>query len=116
MVTSAVLQYLNISYAIPQGMVLVQGRKKSLPIRPLNLSYFGYFCNLFSTLWVIVLGVFVCFPPALPVDVGTTNYRSVILVGLFAIIIAFLFIIGNKFQCPKIEWEALNANNALETK
>jgi choline transport protein len=115
MVTSAVL-YLNISYAIPQGIVLVRGRKKSLPIRPLNLGYFGYFCNLFSTLWVIVLGVFVCFPPAFPADVGTMNYSFVILVGLFGIITAFWFTMGNKFQGPKTDWEALNANNALETE
>jgi choline transport protein len=36
------------------------------------------------------MGIFVCFPPGLPVAVGTRNYTSVMLVGLFLIILAFL--------------------------
>jgi choline transport protein len=57
----------------------VQGRKKSLLARYLDLVYLGYVCNILSALWVTVLGAFVCFPPSLPVAVGTINYTSVIL-------------------------------------
>ena len=52
--------------------------------------------------------VFVCFLLSLPVPVGTMNYASVILVGLFAIITDFWFMIGNKFKGPKIDWDELN--------
>ena len=57
----------------------------------------------------MVLGVFVCFPPGLPVAVGTMNYTSVILVGLFGVILVFWFTIGKRFEGPKIDWQELNA-------
>lgn len=85
-----------------------------LPARYLKLGYLGYFCNIFSALWVVVLGVFVCFPPSLPVTGGIMNYTSVILVGLFAITIAFWFTIGKKFDGPNIDWEELNTLAAMK--
>ncbi|OQE16166.1 hypothetical protein PENSTE_c025G04039 [Penicillium steckii] len=84
-ITSAVL-FLNITYAVPQGILLVKGRKKHLPPRYLNLGIIGYFCNGFSILWIVVLGVAVCMPPSLPVSIGTMNYICVVAIGLFAII------------------------------
>jgi choline transport protein len=115
-VTSAVL-FLNITYAVPQAILLVQGRAKSLPARYLNLGKFGYFCNAFSMLWIVVLGVFICFPPTLPVAVGSMNYTSVILVGLFLVIIGLWFVIGRKnFHGPKIDWELMNEANRAAGK
>ncbi|EXJ78191.1 hypothetical protein A1O3_09352 [Capronia epimyces CBS 606.96] len=115
-VTSAVL-YLNITYAVPQGILLFQGRSKSLPARYLNLGYFGYLCNIFAVLWIVVLGTLICFPPTLPVTVGAMNYTSVILVGLFAIIIALWFVNGRKnFHGPTIDWELLNQANLVSEK
>lgn len=107
-ITSAVL-FLNISYVVPQGILLVEGRDK-LPARWLKLGYLGYFCNIFSVLWIVVLGTTICMPPEIPVSVGTMNYSSVCLVGLVAIILVFWFSFGRKkFQGPQIDWEALNA-------
>lgn len=54
-----------------------------------------------------VIGVFICFPPQLPVTVANMNYTSVILVGLFAVILAFWFSTGRRFMGPKIDWEGL---------
>lgn len=114
-VTSAVL-ILNITFAIPQAIVIVQGRKKSLPIRPLNLGKLGYLVNIFSPLWVTLLGVMICFPPALPVKVDTMNYSSVILVGIFGAFIGIWFTIGHRFEGPKIDMLLLNEANALEKR
>ncbi|KAF2120327.1 amino acid/polyamine transporter I [Lophiotrema nucula] len=106
-VTSAVL-FLNISYVVPQGILLFQGRDK-LPARWLNLGYLGYFCNTFAILWIGVLAVTVCMPPSLPVAVGSMNYTSVSLVGLALIIFSFWFTIGGKFKGPDIDWDAMEA-------
>ncbi|KAF1949876.1 amino acid transporter [Byssothecium circinans] len=108
-VTSAVL-FLNISFAIPQGILLFQGRNK-LPTRYLNLGYLGYFCNGFAIVWIVVLGTTVCMPPSLPVSVGNMNYSSVCLVGLMSIVLLFWFTLGKNFRGPDIDWEGLRAAN-----
>ena len=110
-ITSAVL-FLNITYAVPQAIVLFKGRK-SLPSRYLNLGYLGYFCNIFSILWIVVLGTLVCFPPHLPVTVGTMNYSAVVIVGLFSFIILCWFTIGKKFDGPHIQWDLIQAANQI---
>ncbi|KAM0550331.1 hypothetical protein ACHAPJ_009002 [Fusarium lateritium] len=110
-VTSAVL-FLNITYAVPQGILLFRGRKEYLPPRYLNLGIFGYVCNTFSILWIVVLGVTVCMPPSLPVAIGTMNYTSVIVVGLFAIIMVLWFVDGRqKFEGPHIDWDLMKEAN-----
>ncbi|GAP85727.1 putative choline transporter [Rosellinia necatrix] len=115
-VTSAVL-FLNITYAVPQGILLFQGRHKHLPPRYLNLGILGYFCNGFSILWIVVLGVLVSMPPSLPVSVQTMNYTSVILVGLFVIIILQWYFDGRKrFQGPHIDWELIKEANTQMLK
>ena len=113
-ITSAVL-LLNITYAVPQGIALVQGRHK-LPNRYLKLGYLGYFCNGFSILWIIVLGTMVCFPPVLPVDVASMNYTSPILVGLFLLILLCWFVMGKNFKGPNIQWDVINAANQLASE
>ncbi|KAK6371625.1 hypothetical protein LTS17_008877 [Exophiala oligosperma] len=110
-VTGAVL-YLNITYAVPQGIALFQGRKK-LPPRYLNLGWLGYFCNAFSCLWIVILGVMVCFPPSIPTSTATMNYTSVILVGLFTIFIIFWFTIGRNFEGPHIQWDMIQVANQI---
>ncbi|VUC29731.1 unnamed protein product [Clonostachys rosea] len=115
-ITSAVL-FLNITYAVPQGILLFQGREKSLPTRYLRLGYLGYFCNLFSILFIVLLGVLVCMPPAIPVTIQSMNYTSVVMVGLFFIVIILWFVNGKKnFNGPKIDWELLEASNAALTE
>ena len=110
-ITSAVL-FLNITYAVPQGILIVRGRKDSLPPRYLNLGAFGSLCNVFAVLWVIVLAVFICMPPQLPVEVGSMNYTSVVTAGLFAIVLLmWLFSGRHQFEGPHIDWELLKTAN-----
>ncbi|RDW88297.1 hypothetical protein BP6252_00329 [Coleophoma cylindrospora] len=109
-VTSAVL-FLNLTYAVPQAILLFQGREKSLPPRHLNLGKFGYFCNAFSTGWIVVLGALVCFPPTLPITLGDMNYTSIIIVGLFGVVLGFWYTIGRNFEGPTFNWQELNAAN-----
>ncbi|KAL4903419.1 hypothetical protein BDW74DRAFT_168947 [Aspergillus multicolor] len=119
-ITSAVL-FLNITYAAPQGILLVNrlrqylARKSTiteknriLPPRYLDLGPVGTFCNAFSILWIIVLGVFVCFPPRLPVSIESANYTPAVVVGIFAIVVLFWGVSGRKmFTGPRVDWEGL---------
>ncbi|KAJ5165189.1 uncharacterized protein N7500_007019 [Penicillium coprophilum] len=109
-ITSAVT-LLNLSYAIPQAILATRGRKQCLPKRPLDLGRWGYICNIFAPLWIIVVGVMVCFPPTLPVTLGSMNYSGPVLVGLFLIILVFWILIGDEFKGPNIDWEMLKLKN-----
>ncbi|KAL8959294.1 MAG: hypothetical protein Q9193_003817, partial [Seirophora villosa] len=107
-VTGAIL-YLNITYAVPQGILATRGRKASLPARPFDLGPVGLACNLLSPLLVAFIGTFICFPPQLPVTADNMNYTPVILAGLFAVILGLWYTRGaKKFIGPQIDWEALN--------
>lgn len=114
-ITTTIL-FLDITYAIPQGIVLFQGRKKTLPVRPLDLGAWGYVINVFSVCWTTLLGVMVCFPPALPVALESMNYSSVIVVGIFGVFIALWYTIGGGFEGPKIDLVALSEANAAEKR
>ena len=105
-ITSAVL-YLNITYAIPQGLIAVRGRKNVLPDHPFDLGRLGYACNFLSPILVTVVGVLICFPPELPVTHQNFNYTPVVLVALSLVIIGFWFTMGHEFQGPKIDWDVL---------
>ncbi|KAI4115980.1 MAG: hypothetical protein LQ345_003519 [Seirophora villosa] len=107
-VTGAIL-YLNITYAVPQGILATRGRKASLPARDFDLGPVGLACNLLSPLLVAFIGTFICFPPQLPVAADNMNYTPVILTGLFAVILGLWYTRGaKKFIGPQIDWEALN--------
>ena len=94
-ITSAVL-FLNITYTVPQGILLTHGRAR-LPRRYLNLGPLGYVCNMFSVIWIILLGVFVCLPRDGPaVAVGEVNYVCVILVGIFLGINLLWIMVGRR--------------------
>ncbi|PYH87691.1 choline transporter, partial [Aspergillus ellipticus CBS 707.79] len=106
MITNCAVLFLNITYVVPQGIILIAGRSVALPRRYLNLGWLGYFCNGFVVLWIVVLGVFVCLPLSLPVAAESMNYTSVVLVGLFAIVIALWYGLGKRaFRGPQIDWE-----------
>ena len=107
-ITSAVL-YLNITYAIPQGLIAIRGRKRVLPDHPFDLGWMGYVCNFMSPVLVTVVGVLICFPPELPVTHHNINYTPVVLVALSLVIICFWFTMGHKFQGPKIDWDVLKS-------
>ncbi|GKZ30982.1 hypothetical protein AbraIFM66950_010807 [Aspergillus brasiliensis] len=71
-ITSAVL-FLNITYVVPQGILLVRGRS-TLPKRYFNLGWTGYFCNGFAVVWIVIQGVLTCLPPSPEVTLGSMNY------------------------------------------
>ncbi|GLA15484.1 hypothetical protein AnigIFM62618_002025 [Aspergillus niger] len=102
-ITSAVL-FLNISYTVPQGILLVSGRS-SMPKRYLNLGWAGYFCNGFAVVWIVIQGVLTCLPPDPEVTLGSMNYVCVILVGVFLVINLLWVAVGRKtFSGPDINW------------
>ncbi|KAI1620189.1 amino acid/polyamine transporter I [Exophiala viscosa] len=105
---------LNITYAIPQGIVLLRGRSKVLPARQFDLGpIFGPFCNAFSVLWVLLYSVLFCFPIILPATVDNMNYLSVVLAGVLVIILAMWY--GGKrktFTGPVISIEGLEMLSA----
>ena len=105
-ITSAVL-YLNLTYAIPQALIAIRGRKNVLPDHPFDLGSIGYSCNFLSPILVAVVGVLVCFPPELPVTHSNINYTPVVLVALSFVILGFWFTMGHQFEGPKIDWDEL---------
>lgn len=113
--TAAVL-FLNITLTAPQALLVLRGRNKVLPERPFKLGYLGLFCNIFSTLWIPVLIVLVCMPPGLPVEVGSMNYTSPVLIAILLLIIVGWFVFGHHFEGPKIDWEMLNLGNTMKPR
>ena len=106
-VNTAVL-FLNITYVVPQGIVVFYRQRRALPPRYLDLGIFGHFCNIFSILWIVVLGVFICLPVSLPVELESMSYTSVVLVGIWLIALCMWFLVGRtSFVGPKIDWEML---------
>lgn len=86
---------LNVTYVIPQAIVLYRGREKVLPKRHFNLGpILGPFCNAFSTLWIAMYTVLFCLPSVLPVAVTSMNYVSVVVTGI--VIAIALFWVGGK--------------------
>jgi choline transport protein len=80
-----------------------------LPPRYLSLGpLLGSLCNAFSILWIIVLGVFVCLPPEIPVNLASANYTPAVAVGIFGLILLFWGLGGRKmFEGPQVDWEGL---------
>jgi choline transport protein len=115
---------LNITYAIPQGIVLVRGRDKVLPKRYFDLGpYLGTLCNAFSCVWVSLYTVLFCFPTWMPAEVPSMNYLSVVLVGIVAIILAMWFLGKRKtFTGPvsnplsTFEWEVVVCMHVADLK
>ncbi|OTB08230.1 hypothetical protein M426DRAFT_203070 [Hypoxylon sp. CI-4A] len=104
-VTSAVL-YLNISYAIPQVVLLSRGRS-ILPKAPFRLGRFGTLCNVFSPVAVVAITILSCFPAGLPTSVGSMNYSSAVLAGLLLLITGIWLTIGKDFEGPAADLEAM---------
>lgn len=105
-ITSAVL-YLNITYAFPQALIAIRGRKNVLPEHTFDLGWIGYVCTYISPVLVSFISILICFPPQLPVTQGNINFTPVVLVCLTMIILGFWHIAGEQFEGPKIDWEVL---------
>lgn len=71
-IINATCLMLNLSYVIPQGVLLTQGRDK-LPRRAFSLGKLGYTVNLYSVVFMIVIGVVFCLPQTNPTTAGSMN-------------------------------------------
>ncbi|KAK3722687.1 hypothetical protein LTR37_002258 [Vermiconidia calcicola] len=113
-VATAILS-LNITYTIPQFMVLLRGRKNVLPARSFDLGpIFGAFCNIFSTAWVALYAILFCFPIFLPVEAVSMNYVIVVMAGTALFIALTWWLPGGKrgrFTGPNVDIEMLDAVN-----
>ena len=86
-ITMSILS-LNLTYAVPQAIVLFRGRERILPKRPFTLGpYLGRLCNAFSALWVPFITIIFCFPTSLPTTVSSMNYVSVVITGISVLIL-----------------------------
>lgn len=88
---------LNVSYAIPQAIVLIRGRENALPKYPFPFrlgEYVGVACNLFSSTWMLLMVVFACFPTEIPTTPSSMNYVSVVICGL--VLLIYLTWLGGK--------------------
>ncbi|EIN03573.1 choline transport protein [Punctularia strigosozonata HHB-11173 SS5] len=90
------------SYGLAIVPHLLSGRS-NVPIGPFWMGKWGYLVNGFAVLFIILTDIFYCFPYALPVDVPTMNYNSVILAGIVFITTVWWFIHGaRKYQGPHL--------------
>ena len=66
---------LNVTYAIPQGIVFFRRRDKILPsTRHFNLGkILGPICNGFCVLWVSLYTILFCLPTFLPAEGTSMN-------------------------------------------
>ncbi|KAL4804026.1 amino acid/polyamine transporter I [Aspergillus unguis] len=93
--------FVNIAFTVPQGILLCRRRYLLPADREFNLNFnpglglgrrwtgfrgTGYLVNAFSVCWLVFVGVLFCFPTRIPTQKGEMNYGSVVLVGLFALI------------------------------
>jgi len=101
---------LNVTYAIPQGIVFFRGRDKILPsTRHFNLGkILGPFCNIFCVLWVSLYTVLFCLPTFLPAEVASMNYVSVVVAGVVLIIVIMWFSGKNKTFLGPVSYLSLN--------
>ncbi|KAG5787225.1 hypothetical protein H9Q69_013701 [Fusarium xylarioides] len=112
-IINATCLMLNLSYVIPQGVLLTQGRGK-LPRRAFNLGKLGFAVNLYSVVFMIVIGVVFCLPQTNPTTAGSMNYNAPVVVGLFTIVCLLWIERQSKFNGPHIDWDLLNEANEEE--
>ncbi|KAF5572395.1 HNM1-choline permease [Fusarium pseudoanthophilum] len=112
-IINATCLMLNLSYVIPQGVLLTQGRDK-LPRRTFSLGKLGYAVNMYSVLFMIVIGVVFCLPQTNPTTAGSMNYNAPVVVGLFTVVCLLWIERRSKFKGPHIDWDLLNEANGEE--
>ncbi|KAF5671099.1 HNM1-choline permease [Fusarium circinatum] len=93
--------YLTFLYYITQG-------RDKLPRRAFSLGKFGYAVNLYSVVFMIVIGVVFCLPQTNPTTAGSMNYNAPVIVGLFTVICLLWIERRSKFNGPHIDWDLLN--------
>ncbi|KAE8337215.1 hypothetical protein BDV24DRAFT_154536 [Aspergillus arachidicola] len=88
-INTAILM-LNITYTVPQGILATCGRNR-LPRQHFDLG--------------LVIGY---------AALGSMNYNVVVITGLFVLVLVLWIERRHKFKGPEIDWDALNASNALQ--
>ena len=116
---SSGIVFLNVSYTIPQAVLLFRERDNVLPPRWLKLGRgLGIFSNAFSCAWMTLYTIFLCFPLAIPVTAQSMNYVSVVLTGgcLFVLLLWFVGGKRNSFSGPQInlDFVAVASDAALK--
>ena len=92
---SSAIVFAFLSYAVPQGLLLLAGRD-TLPKRHFDLGrVFGTFINVISVVFVSFFTVLFCFPFSLPTTVTSMNYVSVVSVAA-ALLIGALWLGAGK--------------------
>ncbi|ORY91640.1 amino acid/polyamine transporter I [Leucosporidium creatinivorum] len=86
---------LNISYAIPNGLMLFRARRLGLPKAPFSLGRLGIPINAVALSYNIVISFFLFFPNYLPVTALNMNYAAAIF-GLVHIIMGLYWFWGGK--------------------
>ncbi|KAF5570812.1 HNM1-choline permease [Fusarium phyllophilum] len=112
-IINATCLMLNLSYVIPQGVLLTQGRGM-LPRRAFNLGKLGYAVNLYSVVFMIVIGVVFCLPQTSPTTASSMTYNAPVVVGLYTIVCLLWIERRSKFNGPHIDWDLLNEANEEE--
>lgn len=105
-ITFAVL-FSNITYCIPQAIIVICGCDNVLPDHGFNLGIFRRLCNFASSLFAFFLGVIICFPPELPVTTQNASYTPAIFAGYYLTILGGWFVVKEGFEGPKIDWKVL---------
>ena len=67
---------LNVSYAIPNALMLFRGRRLGLPPAPFSLGRLGPAINAVALTYNILISVFLFFPNFLPVTALNMNYSA----------------------------------------
>ncbi|KAJ3580470.1 hypothetical protein NPX13_g87 [Xylaria arbuscula] len=107
---NASILVLNVSYVVPQAVVLWQGRERVLPPRELNLGRLGPWVNGFSVAWILLYTVLFSFPLTYPTTAQSMNYVSVVSAGIIVIVLGVWY--GGKrntFKGPKLFIEDTNS-------
>ncbi|RHZ63117.1 hypothetical protein CDV55_106010 [Aspergillus turcosus] len=79
---------MNVTYVIPQGILLFRGREKVLVDRYFDLGRYGVFVNAFSCAWVGLYTVIFCFPTIMPPAPSNMNYLAPVVVIIVVLILA----------------------------
>ncbi|GIK01579.1 hypothetical protein Aspvir_005617 [Aspergillus viridinutans] len=87
-IVSMAILSMNVTYVIPQGILLFRGREKILVDRYFDLGRYGVFVNAFSCLWVGLYTVIFCFPTIMPPTPSNMNYLAPVVVAIVVLILA----------------------------
>jgi choline transport protein len=86
-IVSMAILSMNVTYVIPQGILLFRGRERVLVDRYFDLGRYGVFVNAFSCVWVGLYTVIFCFPTIMPPTPSNMNYLAPVVVIIVVLIL-----------------------------